>query len=236
MKLSAPIHQLKRRAKERSREQGVPLHAALDGIAADEGLASWSLLAARHGELSLAAKLYATLGDGDLVLIGARPGQGKTLVALELAIEATRAGRRSAFFSLEYTEDEARERLHRFGALPAEFEALFSLDCSDTISASHIIERMAGAPRGSLAVIDYLQLLDQRRETPPLDEQVRALAGFAGRSGVTLVFISQVDRSYDPATKPVPDLADIRLPHPVDLSLFTRTCFLQGGEMRFANA
>lgn len=236
MKLSAPIHQLKRRAKERSREQGVPLHVALDGIAADEGLASWSLLAARHGELSLAAKLYATLGEGDLVLIAARPGQGKTLVALELAIEATRAGRRSAFFSLEYTEDEARERLGRLGAQPAGFDTLFSLDCSDAISAPYITERMAGAPRGSLAVIDYLQLLDQRRETPPLDEQVRTLAAFARRNGVTLAFISQVDRSYDPAVKPVPDLADIRLPNPLDLSLFTRTCFLHGGEMRFATA
>ncbi len=234
MRLSAPIHQLKRRAKLRSREQGVPLHAALNGIAADEGLASWSLLAAQHGELSLAAKLYATLGDGDLVLIGARPGQGKTLVALELAIEATRAGRHSAFFSLEYTEDEARQRLGRLGVLPAGFDALFSLDCSDAISAPHIIARLADAPRGSLAVIDYLQLLDQRRDTPPLDDQVRALAAFGRRSAITLVFISQIARSYDPAVKPVPDLADIRLPNPLDLTLFTRTCFLHGDAMHFA--
>lgn len=234
MRLSAPIHQLKRRARTVSRERGVPLHAALDGVAADEGLSSWSLLAARHGNLSPAAKLYAALADGDLVLIGARPGQGKTLVALELAIEATRAGRQAAFFSLEYTEDEARERLGHFGNRPTGFDALFTLDCTHTISADHIVARMADAPRGSLAVIDYLQLLDQRRDTPPLDEQVRALAGFARRSGVTLAFISQIARSYDPALKPVPDLADIRLPNPVDLSLFTRTCFLHGGAMRFA--
>jgi hypothetical protein len=234
MKLSAPIHQLKRRAKAVSRDEGVPLHAALDGVAAAEGLSSWSLLAARHAEMSVAARLYATLADGDMVLIGARPGQGKTLVALELAIEAIRSGRQAAFFSLEYTEDEARDRLGRLGNLPAGFDTRFTLDCSDAISDGHIVARMADAPKGSLAVIDYLQLLDQRRDTPPLDEQVRTLAAFAQRSGVTLAFISQIDRSYDPALKPVPDLADIRLPNPLDLGLFTRTCFLHGGEMRFA--
>lgn len=234
MRLSAPIHQLKRRAKAISREQGVPLHAALDGIAAAEGVSSWSLLAARHGGLSPAARLYATLTDGDMVLIGARPGQGKTLVALELAIEATRAGRQAAFFSLEYTEDEARERLRRLGSMPTGFDALFRLDCSDAISAEHIVARMADARRGSLVVIDYLQLLDQRRDTPPLDEQVRVLGAFARRSGVTLVFISQIDRSYHPSLKPIPDLSDIRLPNPLDLSLFNRTCFLNAGEMSFA--
>lgn len=236
MKLSAPIHQLKRRAKRQAREQGVPLHAALDGVAAAEGHTSWSLLAARYSEVPAAARLYATLGEGDLVLIGARPGQGKTLMALELAIAATRAGRRSAFFSLEYTEEQTRDRLRRLGELPAGFAALFSLDCSDTISAGHIIDRMAEAPRGSLVVIDYLQLLDQRRDTPPLGEQVRALKAFAERTGQTLVFISQIDRSYDPATRPVPDLSDVRLPNPLDLTLFTRTCFLNGTEMRFAAA
>jgi len=46
MTLSAPIHQLKRRARLLSRRERIPLHAALDRIATDEGYRSWSLLVA----------------------------------------------------------------------------------------------------------------------------------------------------------------------------------------------
>ena len=46
MKLSAPIYQLKRNAKRLSREEKIPLHEALDRVAAQEGFGGWSLLAA----------------------------------------------------------------------------------------------------------------------------------------------------------------------------------------------
>jgi replicative DNA helicase len=84
-----------------------------------------------------------------------------------------------------------------------------------------------------LAVIDYLQLLDQKRENPELMAQVRALKSFARQRGLILVFISQIDRSYDPSDKRCPDISDIRLPNPLDLSLFDKTCFLHDGEVRF---
>ena len=47
MKLSAPIYQLKRRAKLLSRTDTIPLHQALDRIAQEEGFTAWSLLASR---------------------------------------------------------------------------------------------------------------------------------------------------------------------------------------------
>ena len=50
---------------------------------------------------------------------------------------------------------------------------------------------------------------------------------------VIVLFISQIDRSYDPAAKPFPDLKDVRLPNPLDLRLFDKTCFLNNGEVRF---
>ncbi|MDB5568592.1 MAG: helicase [Tardiphaga sp.] len=59
------------------------------------------------------------------------------------------------------------------------------------------------------------------------------LQAFARRQGLIFVFISQIDRRYDPATKPCPDLDDVRLPNPVDLCLFSKTCFLNNGEVRF---
>ncbi|MCG7392595.1 DNA helicase [Microvirga sp. ACRRW] len=233
MTLSAPIYQLKRKAKLLSREGGIPLHEALDRIAQQEGYSAWSLLAARQSAISPAGKLLTRLLPGDLVLVAARPGQGKTLMSLELAVEAMKSGKRAAFYTLEYTEKDVLDRLRALGVEPAQFNDLFALDCSDGINAGYIIEEMASAPRGILIVIDYLQLLDQRRENPALADQVGALRSFARERGVIIVFISQVHRSYDPLTKPYPDVQDIRLPNPLDLKLFNKLCFLNNGEVKF---
>ena len=85
MKLSAPLYRLKRRARGLSREQGIPLHAALDRVAVAEGFARWSLLASRHAARGPAGWLSERLQPGSLMLLGARPGQGKTLLGIELA-------------------------------------------------------------------------------------------------------------------------------------------------------
>ena len=82
-------------------------------------------------------------------------------------------------------------------------------------------------------VVDYLQLLDQKREKPELAVQVSALRSFASKAGLVIVLISQIDRSYSPSEKALPDIADVRLPNPLDLTLFTKTCFLNDGEVRF---
>ncbi|WP_146101264.1 DNA helicase [Bradyrhizobium sp. AC87j1] len=236
MRLSAPIYHLKRKAKRLSREEGIPLHDALDRIATTEGFSAWSMLAAKAAAITPANRLFPQFRPGDLVLVGARPGQGKTLMSLELAVEAMRSGHRAAFFSLEYTEKDVLERFQAIGANPAQFRELFAVDCSDAISADYVVKEMAAAPRGTFVVIDYLQLLDQRRENPDLSVQVRALKSFARDKGLIVVFISQIDRSYDPAVKPCPDLGDVRLPNPLDLKLFDKTCFLNNSEVQFRAA
>jgi replicative DNA helicase len=236
MRLSAPVYHLKRKAKLLSRKENIPLHAALDRIAAQEGFAGWSLLAARASAAAPAAKLFPRLLPGDLVLLGARPGHGKTLMGLKLAVEAIKAGHRAKFFTLEYTEREVLERFRAIGAEPATFDGRFEFDTSDAISAGYIIDQLSTAPGGTLVVVDYLQLLDQRRDNPQLEDQVRTLRAFARDRRMIFVLISQINRSYDPSTKPCPDLADVRLPNPLDLGLFTKTCFLNDGEMRFRAA
>ncbi|MCK1359694.1 DNA helicase [Bradyrhizobium sp. 199] len=236
MRLSAPIYHLKRRAKRLSREEGIPLHDALDRIAATEGFSAWSILAAKAAALTPASRLFPQFRPGDLVLVGARPGQGKTLISLELAVEAMRSGHRAAFFSLEYTKKDVLDRLRAIGVEPAQFGELFEVDCSDAISADYVVKQMAAAPRGTVVVIDYLQLLDQRRENPDLTVQVRALKSFARDQGLIVVFISQIDRSYDPSVKPCPDLGDVRLPNPLDLTLFDKMCFLNNSEVRLRAA
>tara|TARA_R110002020_G_scaffold850_2_gene4221 strand:+ start:380 stop:1102 length:723 start_codon:yes stop_codon:yes gene_type:complete len=232
MKSSAPIYRLKHRARQMARGENVPLHAALDRVAIKEGFRNWSHLAARQGDLPPAGALYADLVPGDLVISAARPGQGKTLLALALAIEAMKAGHQAAFFSLDYTEADLNGRFRALDVDPADYKDRFSFDGSERISAGYITERLQHAAPGTLAVVDYLQLLDQRRENPDLMTQIRALRAFATARRITFICISQVDRSYDPVRHAFPTFADIRLPNPLDLSLFDKACFLNDGKIR----
>jgi replicative DNA helicase len=233
MRLSAPLYRLKRNARRLSRERKIPLVQALDEIARQEGCKSWSLLAARLSAEAPTARLFGQLRQGDLLLVGARPGHGKTLLGLELALEAIKSGARGKFFSLEYALQDVQDCLGAIGTDPGKLAGFFEFGGSDAISADYLIKALADSPRGTLVVIDYLQLLDQRRDRPALMIQVKALKAFAAERGLILVFLSQIDRSYDPSEKPCPGLDDVRLPNPLDLTLFNKACFLNNGEISF---
>ncbi|RBO87721.1 DNA helicase [Pseudochrobactrum asaccharolyticum] len=230
MRLSAPIYQLKRRAKLLSREDNIPLHEAQDRIAREEGFTTWSLLSTRLAMSKLDISLLPRLEEGDMLLLGARPGHGKTKLGLQLLLDAAREGRRTVFFTLEYTEREAMERIRSLDdEVPANTPEVVT---SDEISADFIVQHLSGAPRGTVAVIDYLQILDQQRSKPSLSNQMKVLQAFAHSSGVILGFISQIDRSFDPERAPVPGLIDIRLPNPIPAGIFSKACFLHAGEVR----
>ena len=233
MRLSAPIHRLKRTAKMQARAQALPLHAALDQVAAGEGYARWSLLAAKHAdEPNDPQRLYADFRPGDLILLAARPQQGKTLLALHLALSALAAGQPAHFFSLDYMPRDVAERLTTFPAGLSRHADRLAVDCSNAISADYIIARLADTPRNAFIAVDYLQLLDQKRSNPPLQQQVERLSTFARAHGHVIAFVCQIDRSFDPATASLPGPADIRLPNPLDLALFERAVFLHGGKLR----
>ena len=233
MRLSAPIYQLKRRAKLLARDEKIALHAALDRIARNEGFAGWSLLAAQVSGTSDERDILSRLTEGDIVLLGARPGHGKTLLGLKLLLDAIRDGRRSVFFTLEYTEHETKQRIRSLEGGTPGLGDLVEIVTDDEICANYIIRHLAGAARGTVAVIDYLQILDQRRNKPELSQQLDALQAFAQKAGVILAFLSQIDRSFDPESKPLPDLQDIRLPNRVNISLFSKACFLHEGKAQF---
>jgi replicative DNA helicase len=232
MKLSAPIYHLKRRAKLLSRELKIPLHEALDRIATEEGFHRWSLLSACAASATAAARFFAQLRPGDIALIGARPGHGKTLMGIEILVEAMKAGHRAAFFTFEFTEKDVSDLFRSIGVDMTTFDGRLDLDTSDTISADSIMKRLAAAPAGTTVLVDYLQLLDQQRHTPALAHQVQAITAFARDKGIVVIFLSQIDRSYDSSRKPCPDIEDLRLPNPLDVKVFTKTCFLHEGTVR----
>jgi replicative DNA helicase len=232
MKRSAPIYHLKRRAKLLSREQKIPLHEALDRIAVEEGFRHWSLLSARAAAATTATRLFAQFRPGDIALIGSRRGHGKTLLGIEILVEAMKAGHRAALFTLEFTEKDVRELFRAVGVDMTKLDGRLYLDTSDAISADSIMKRLGAAPAGTTVMIDYLQLLDQQRHKPVLTEQVQALKAFARDKGIVVIFLSQIDRSYDPSSKPCPDLGDLRLPNPLDVTVFSKTCFLHEGTVQ----
>ena len=231
MKLSAPIYRLKRQAKILSRIENIPLHTALDRIAAKEGFVRWSLLAAKLSAESPARTLLNQLVPGDLLLLGARPGHGKTQLGLELTVEAMKLGRRGIFFTLEYGVADILDLFKRIGADPAVFRDAFEFDASDAISAEYMMDRLATVPVGTVTIVDYLQILDQKRQNPELMVQVQDLKAFASDRGLILVFTSQIDRSFDSSAGICPDLSHVRLPNPLDLKLFDQACFLHNGEL-----
>ena len=230
MRLSTPIHRLKREAKERAKSASLPLHAALDLVAGEQGYDRWSLLASHYEKSSPAAGLVAQLRPGELVLIAARPGRGKTLLALECAIEAARSGEASLVFSLDYTGEQVLQRLRQLGASPQTIAGI-AVDCTETISAGSIAAKLAEVAAPALVVVDYLQLLDQRRSEPPLHQQIVSLRAAAARSATRMLFVAQIDRSFEGSGRPVPELSDIRLPNPLDLSLFDSAWLLGDSKM-----
>lgn len=230
MRLSAPIYQLKRRAKLLARYEIIPLHQAQARVAAEEGFTAWSLLAARATADAEISALLPQLVDGDMLLIAARPGQGKTRLGLQLLLDAALGGRRSALFSLEYTEKEAMDCFRALAdPLPKTIPEIIT---SDDICADYIIHHLRGAPSGSVALIDYLQILDQKRTKPPLSDQMKALRAFSRRTGVILALTAQIDRSYASEAASVPGFTDLRLPNPIPTSIFSKACFLNAGEVR----
>ena len=234
MTLSKPIYHLKRRAKQLARDRGIALNQALDLVARSEQYQSWSHLASDHVPKPVPERLFARMGTGELMLMAARPRQGKTLMSLHIALQAMARGHSVYFFSLEYTQTDMAASFRAVDASGGEDDPLFYFDDSDDLSASYIKQAVAQAETGSLVIVDYLQLLDQKRSHPGLDQQIRDLSNFARERKLSILFLSQIDRSYDPSQKDCPDLADLRLPNQLDLALFDRTCFLQGDQVRYA--
>ncbi|MEP4198197.1 MAG: DNA helicase [Aliishimia sp.] len=232
MRLSSPIYKLKRQAKMLARDNDIRLHEALNQIATKEGFKDWSHLASNYSKTTPAKEIMRQMSSGDMVLIGARPGHGKTLLGLELTALAEKINRKGYVFTLDYNETDVWDRFEKLGFDPKKFDRPVVVDTSDNICAAHIIKCLNNTPSDALVVVDYLQLLDQKRSNPPLNDQVNSLKKFASESGAIVVMISQIDRAFELSSGGLPSINDIRLPNPVDLSIFDKKCFLHDGEIQ----
>lgn len=230
MRLKAPVYRLKRQARLLSRKSGIPLHKALDEIAATMGYRSWSQLAnSERSNERPAARILASLKPGTLVILAARPGHGKTMLGLEILVEAAMRGRSAGFVSSEFSLYEIRKKMSSLGGETSESEDRLRLCLSDRIAADYVVEQFSSAISGTVVVIDFLQVMDQYRSDPPLGDQIRQLKLFASSKQLSIVFLSQIHRSFNPQERSVPDFRDMRKTNPLDLRLFDVGYFLHDG-------
>lgn len=169
------------------------------------------------------------------MLLGARPGHGKTLLGLELAAAAASQRQAAFFFTLDYNAQDVEKQLSDLGYVDLVQDAALTIDTSDEVSSDYIIARLQHAHPPAFAVIDYLQLLDQKRSNLPLEFQINALRMYAQETGAICIAISQIDRAFDLSGRKMPSRSDVRLPNPLDLSLFDSFCFLHNGEIKVEN-
>jgi len=238
MKLSAPIHVLKSKAKDLKKSKSITMAEALKEVAKSEGYSSWSLLQSKAKDMfpKTSEEILGYLNPGDLMLIGSRPGLGKTTFTLQLLLQAVKEKRRCYFFSLEVTHKDVASKVADLDENIGQNNPFLKFDFSDEISSQHIKEQTNdGLVEGSIIAVDYLQLLDQQRTKPELQVQVKELKEFAKKKGCIIIFISQLDRSFESKDKDRPGLEDVRLPNPVDLRLFNKTMFLHNGKKIFTS-
>ena len=157
MRLSSPIYKLKRRARLLARDNDIRLHEALNQIATKEGFRDWSHLASRYCKATPAKEIMSQLNPGDTVLIGARPGHGKTLLGLELAVLAEKSDRKGYIFSLDYNEADVWDRFEKLGLRSKEYYRSIVVDTSDDICATYIIECLDNTP--DHAIVGHLRNL-----------------------------------------------------------------------------
>jgi replicative DNA helicase len=180
----------------------------------------------------------AGLNRSDFILLGARPGMGKTSFALNIARHAAvKAGKRVAFFSLEMSKEQLVSRLLsteamvegtklRTGRL-SEDEWVRLIEAGDILSKTELyfddnptitvpeikakLRRLDGV---DLAVIDYLQLMTSStridNRVQEISQITRSLKIMAKELDIPVLTLSQLARDSEKRTNHRPVLSDLR--------------------------
>jgi len=182
--------------------------------------------------------MLSGLKPGCVYVIGARPGSGKTILGLQIAMHSTKWGR-VAFSSLEMNEEELlRRMLALSGPINMSRVTTHALSHADWDNVSQNAEELRALPlyvddrsgvsvaqiraharsvarRGPLSaiVVDYLQLIESPDRKRPRHEAVgefsRALKRLAREFNVPLIALAQLNRESENNRRP-PTMADLR--------------------------
>lgn len=184
-------------------------------------------------------RLQETIGGwqgGDLIYMAGRPGMGKTAVAIVLAREAAKAGKKVLFFSLEMSDVSIINRavLGETSINPEDWKLgrvsdaqilevdekrsdnydteLYVIDKS-SITASEIMT-ICRKEKPDIIFVDYVGLMKPERNLGnrnlELGEISHRLKEIAKEFKIPVVALAQLNRSLEQRTNKVPILADLR--------------------------
>ncbi len=182
---------------------------------------------------NLRDKLFSRLGD--YILLGAESSVGKTAMALQLATFWASKGQRVGFFSLETDAEDLMDRMLA-GFLGVDMQAILRnrLSQPELDSLAYISSQVAAMPLTlvsasgmtaediatrsliegfDIILVDYLQLIRPGNARTREQEVARtslALKQFGRTNGVTVVVLSQLNRSMDDRRNDPPTLDRIR--------------------------
>ena len=185
-------------------------------------------------------RMLVQMGKGDLIIVGARPGMGKTSFALNIATNVAKATKKSvAIFSLEMSAEQLVTRIIssealvdsrslRTGDLRSEdwnniVDVITTLSGSDiyiddtsAITSTEMKSKLRRLPNLGLVVIDYIGLMQSTSNTDNRAQQVgeisRNLKIMAKDFGIPIICAAQLNRGTEsrPGAGKRPTLADLR--------------------------
>ncbi len=184
-------------------------------------------------------KLTAGFGEGDLIIIAARPSMGKTAFTLNLAQKALDDGRGVAIFSLEMPAEQLMLRMlsaktsiplqrlkvgdlndDEWGRLSAAMDLMSNqklfVDDDGMLNIHQLRSKLrklkSNHPEISLCVIDYLQLMsgNAKDRHQEVAEISRGLKMLARELNIPILALSQLNRTLESRSDKRPILSDIR--------------------------
>lgn len=182
-------------------------------------------------------RIVSPMRPGQLLIVGASTGMGKTALALTIIADLLRRGVPSLIISLEMGVDELGKRLiARESGVPVralerpnkrDGEAIArAMGCIESLpldlqyapgaticAVAATIKTWAGRSGGGVAVVDYLQLMrdpGHRVREAEVAACSRGLKALAGEAGVTIIAPSQLNRETDRRDSRRPRLSDLR--------------------------
>ena len=182
-------------------------------------------------------RILVGLGKGDLVLVGARPGMGKTSFAMNIAVSiAEKTKKAVCVFSLEMSNEQLVSRMLsseamvdsnklRTGNLDGEWEKLahaaaklsdcdIRIDDTTGITVTGMKAKLRRVKNLGLVVIDDLQLMQSDRRIDNRVQEVaeisRNLKLLAKELGVPVITCAQLSRGPESRTDKRPMLSDLR--------------------------
>ncbi|MBE6665340.1 MAG: replicative DNA helicase [Ruminococcaceae bacterium] len=178
------------------------------------------------------------LGEGDLVLIGARPGMGKTSFAMNVATNIAKSSQKNVcVFSLEMSAEQLASRMLSSEALVDSYairsgnlttdqykkladaaadlsESNILIDDTTGITVTRMKAKLRRVKNLGLVVVDYLQLMQGERNSDNRVLEVgdisRGLKILAKELKIPVICCAQLSRGPESRTDKRPMLSDLR--------------------------